>query len=205
MIEYVNIMAFRFNWFDISAKRNFEVYLERFKGKSGLRFLEIGPFEGNATIWLLENILTSNDSNIVCVDTFEGSDEHKVQNVDTKGLINIFLDNISKYRNKVVVIVGKSQEELRKDNIGKLSTYGLYDFVYVDGSHRSPDVLEDAILSFRLLKKGGIMIFDDYKWKFPGDVDDIESPGMAVDAFLSIFRKEYKLLLKEYQVVIEKL
>ncbi len=195
-------MAFRFNWFDTSAKRNFEIYLERFKGKTGLMFLDIGPFEGRSTIWLLENILTSDDSNIVCVDTFEGSDEHKVQNVDTSKLIDIFLENICKFKNKVAIIKGKSQEELRRDIIGMLYTY---DFVYIDGSHRSPDVLEDAILSFRLLKKGGIMIFDDYKWTFPGSTDEVESPGIAIDAFLSIFRKEYKLLLKDYQVVIEKL
>lgn len=198
-------MRFDYNWFETSAKRNFEVYLERFKGKPGLMFLEIGPFQGMSTVWLLENILTSDDSSIVCIDTFEGSDEHKVQNVDTKGLIDIFLENISKYRNKVVVIKGKSQEELRRDRRDGTGKSFTYDFIYIDGSHRSPDVLEDAILSFRLLKKGGIMIFDDYKWKFPGSIDEVESPGMAIDAFLSIFRKEYKLLLKDYQVIIEKL
>lgn len=47
-----------------------------------------------------------------------------------------------------------------------------FDFIYVDGSHRSPDVIYDAILSFGLLKKGGIMIFDDYQG---GPYDDKSS------------------------------
>lgn len=198
---------FRFNWFDITSKQNFSNFLiPRFKSKDNLNFLEIGCFEGMGSCYLLENVLIGKECKLTVIDTFEGSDEHKAQNVDTNKLLDIFLDNINKYKDKVNVIIGKSQEELRKDNIGKLSTY---DFIYIDGSHRAPDVLEDAILSFRLLKKGGIMIFDDYKWKFPSNVSDIdvdiESPGMAIDAFLSILRKEYKLLLKDYQVVIEKL
>lgn len=75
-----------------------------------------------------------------------------------------------------------------------------FDFIYIDGSHRSPDVIQDSILSFGLLKKGGIMIFDDY-----GKVQSIELPKLAIDCFLSIFAKEMKVLLKEYQVVIEKI
>jgi hypothetical protein len=34
-----------------------------------------------------------------------------------------------------------------------------------DGSHRARDVLEDAVLSWPLLKVGGIMLFDDYLWQ----------------------------------------
>jgi hypothetical protein len=32
--------------------------LHEFKGKAGLRVLEIGTFEGRSTCWLLENIVT---------------------------------------------------------------------------------------------------------------------------------------------------
>ena len=38
-----------------------------------------------------------------------------------------------------------------------------YDYIYIDGSHMPKWVLIDAVLSWDLLKKGGLMIFDDYK------------------------------------------
>ena len=43
-------------------------------------------------------------------------------------------------------------------------TNGAIDFIYVDGSHQAHDVLCDAILSFKLLRVGGIVCFDDYLW-----------------------------------------
>ena len=42
-----------------------------------------------------------------------------------------------------------------------------YDFVYVDGSHSTADVLEDAVFSFGLMKLGGVIAFDDYLWDDP--------------------------------------
>ena len=44
------------------------------EAKPDLRFLEVGCFEGQATIWLLENVLTDTSSRITVVDTFTGSD-----------------------------------------------------------------------------------------------------------------------------------
>lgn len=190
---------FRYDWFS-HTKNNFETYLERFKDKSDLKFLEIGSFEGMSTLWLLENILTHKSSKITCIDTFEGSEEHILMGIDTSNLFDIFNNNISKYKDKITILRGKSQEQLRKEDL----RFPIYDFIYIDGSHIASDVLEDTILSFRLLKPNGIMIFDDYQWKFPVD-DETDSPKMAIDSFLSIFRKEIKLLSKSYQVIIEKL
>ncbi len=193
---------FRYNWFDIYTKKNFEKYLSIFKGIPDIKFLEIGSFEGKATIWLLENILTHSSAKITCIDTFEGSSEHKFRCINTKNLYDIFVKNTDIHKKKISVLIGKSQELLRREDMMS----PIFNFIYIDGSHRASDVLEDAILSFRLLKKGGIIIFDDYQWKFPGRKEyDIDSPRIAIDAFLSIFKEQYTLLSKEYQVVIEKL
>lgn len=189
-------MTFRQYWFDASAKDNFERFLPKFKGQNGLIFLEIGPFEGRATTWLLDNILTGQDCKIVCIDTFEGSIEHK--GMDLSNLYEIFTNNIQKYGNKVITIVGKSQDILSRDFMLDYT----FDFIYVDGSHRSPDVIQDTILSFRLLKNGGTMIFDDYGGG-PYD-DEVESAKSAIDSFLNIFKKDIMMLYKGYQVVIEK-
>ena len=61
-------------------------------------------------------------------------------------------------------------------------------FVYVDGSHRSADVLEDLVLAFHATRPGGIIICDDYlKGARSGDAT-LGSPKLAVDAFTSIYR-----------------
>lgn len=191
-------MRFTQYWFDASAKDNFERFLSKFKGQNSLLFLEIGPFEGRSTVWLLDNILTAQDCKIVCIDTFGGSAEHKDMGIDLSNLYETFTNNVQKFGDKIVTIVGESQDILTRDFI---SDY-RFDFIYIDGSHRSPDVIQDTILSFRLLKNGGIMIFDDYGGG-PFN-DDVESAKLSIDSFLSIFRKEIKLLHKGYQVIIEK-
>jgi predicted O-methyltransferase YrrM len=193
----VGNMEFQYNWFEISGRANFEKYLTKYRGFQYLNFLEIGSFEGMATVWLLENILISPTSRIMCMDTFEGSNEQKTLSINTSNLETRFRNNISKYKDKITILKGLSQELLRT-----LPVSSAYDFIYIDGSHSAPDVLEDAILAFRLLKKGGTMIFDDYEWRF--GTDEIEMPKIAIDCFLNIFNKELTVLEKGYQVIIQK-
>ncbi len=147
------------------------------------RLLEIGCYEGRATVWLLEHIATHPDATINCIDVAEQTS---------------FRQNILAARSpeKVRLEIGRSRNLLR------LCPENSFDFVYVDGSHETVDVLEDAVLSFRLLKRGGIMGFDDYKWKdrtFPGAI-----PKLAINAFLSIYRRKITVLMKDYQVWIRK-
>jgi hypothetical protein len=172
-------------------------YLKELKDKPNLRFLEIGSFQGRSTVWLLENILTDKSSTITCIDTFEGSIEHTLYfKNDIKNLFDIFSYNISKFKNKVNIIKDKSQIALKQIN-------EQYDFIYIDGDHKASSVIEDAILSFPLLKKGGIMIFDDYQWfemkKY------IDNPKAAIDAFLEIYADKITVLYKNHQVIIEKI
>jgi predicted O-methyltransferase YrrM len=78
-----------------------------------------------------------------------------------------------------------------------------YDIVYIDGSHAAPDVLADAVLSWSLLKKGGIMIFDDYMldWELPPQ----DRPKIAIEAFLRIHKNELQKLHQGYQIIVKKI
>jgi predicted O-methyltransferase YrrM len=85
---------------------------------------------------------------------------------------------------------------------------GFFDFIYVDGSHQAPDVLCDAVMSFRLLRPGGIIAFDDYLWQepLPYGADPIRSPKIAIDAFTNIYcRKITVLSMHLYQLYVRKL
>lgn len=147
--------TFTKDWFSINIP-HWEKLLDRYKGKPNLRFLEIGCFEGRATVWLLEHILTDTTSKITVIDTFKGSQEHK--KIDLTSLKQTFEKNIKPYKSQVDILEGKSQDFFPS------SDRNYFDFIYIDGSHEAIDVLRDGICSWDMLKIGGMMIFDDFTW-----------------------------------------
>lgn len=80
--------------------------------------------------------------------------------------------------------------------------WNSFDFVYVDGSHRARDVLTDGVMSWNLLKYGGVMAFDDDEWK-RGD-DEFGWPRRGIDAFESVFRPELRLVKGGYRRIWQK-
>jgi len=190
-----NEPEFTQDWFSYNIPIWRSVLTKCLKNKPN-RFLEVGCFEGRATTFLLNEIMKKEDQ-IDVIDTFEGSMEHEIMKVDVKGMFARFLKNINNDR-RVIIHVGKSENILRA--FSDKSDY--FDFVYIDGSHRAKDVLTDAILSWLLLKKDGILIFDDYKWRpFPRE---IENPFPAIITFLDYWQDEYEIAYKDYQVILRK-
>lgn len=151
------------------------------------RILEIGSWEGRSACWFLE---TYPEATITCIDTFEGSPEH--DGMDVAGIKNRFLKNTEHCKDRVTIRQGLSSKML----------YGLdpesFDLVYVDGSHDEDDTLMDLVLSYGLLKPGGILLVDDYAGGFPG-------VRKAVDKFAAAFSKKIQSVLCEYQVHFIKL
>src|SRR3984893_4195452 len=172
---------FTTDWF-CGNEKHFTKYLAHLED-TPCRILEIGCYEGRATVWLLENIATHPDATVHCIDVLEQAS---------------FRQNIlaAQSPEKVRLEIGRSRNLLR------LCPANAFDFVYVDGSHETVDVLEDAVLSFFLLKRNGIMAFDDFRWKdraFPG-----ATPKLAINAFLNVYRRKITVLWKDYQVWIRK-
>jgi len=190
------------DWFDRCISY-WTKHLSEFVGKENLKFLEIGSYEGRSTCWLLDNVLIHPTSKILCLDLFGGCykqgewSKELYERYDMTEVYRNFKNNTLEYYDKVECIVGISQEIIRT-----LGMYPVFDFVYVDGSHIASDVLEDIVLSFRLLKTSGIMILDDYTWEFFNE--PLRHPKMAVDAFLSIFEGQYEVILKNQQVILRK-
>jgi predicted O-methyltransferase YrrM len=175
-----------------------EIQLAKFAGQSDLEFLEIGSYEGRSTLWLLEHFSTAH---VHCLDTFEGAVDERASNgchLPLNWLLRRFTNNVSSYSDRVHVHVGVSQEILRG-----LGVKPSFDFIYIDGSHAAPDVLEDAVLAFRLLKPGGRMIFDDYGWHYYQD--ELLNPQVGVEAFLQVFAGQLAIIDIGYQVCIERL
>ena len=184
-------MPFTVDWFSKNIPK-WEHLLNKFVD-TPVSFLELGCFQGMATTWMVDKILTHPDAKVTCVDTFEGSVEH--QPSLRENLWDIFHSNTKKYGSKVQVYKGYTSTVLKT-----LSDF--YDFIYVDADHRASSVLEDAVLAFRRLKVGGLLCFDDYMWEIvPRELD---RPKMAIDAFVRIYSDYIEVVDINYQYWIRK-
>ncbi|MCU0524023.1 MAG: tetratricopeptide repeat protein [Elainella sp. Prado103] len=145
--------------------------------------LEIGSFEGMSTCWFLEHILTHPAAQLTCIDP------HYHQNFDP---------NLQKtgFSHKINKIVGNSHEVL-----ATLAPES-YDLIYIDGCHWADHVQIDGILSWKLIKPGGLVIFDDYEWSDPNKPG--QDTQIGIDAFLSTVQSEVDLVYQGYQLFIRK-
>lgn len=186
------------NWFEKNAIDYFNLMLpKRFAGKPLIDFLQIGTYTGDASEWIMKNIITDPTSWLTDVDTWYGSEEEVHKQLDWKDIERYYDERMSNYTN-VCKIKGDSAEFL------KSAQEDHYDFIYIDGDHTAAAVYSDAKLSWKCLKKNGLMAFDDYRWIH--DSGDIElSPKPGIDKFLKEKKKECELLISDEQVWIVKL
>ncbi len=164
-----------------------ELMLGPLRGTRGLRILEIGSFEGRSAVWFLENLLTADDASIVCLDPFKAP------------WAEGFFD-----KNMVLTGVGNKVTKLkmRSDEYLAAMPEDRFDLVYVDGGHTAPTVLFDALLSWLLVKPGGILMFDDYEWG--PDKPPHERPQISIDVFMAILAGNYEVLHEGYQILLRK-
>lgn len=166
------------------------------------RYLEIGVCCGSNLISVAQSYCAHESSELTAVDVWSDYDSLGCAYRKFKGTSNInferFKRNIERHgiASKVVIKRGFSSTEIPK----LFDDY--YDLVYVDGNHISNFALEDAVLSFRKLKIGGYMVFDDY--------DDPSSEGNTsregIDAFTAAYRNLIRVVaLKDFQFFIKRL
>lgn len=206
---------FSARWFD---SENI-VWKSFFKQQAPRRILEIGAFEGLCTTFMIEQFASQwhKDTSpslpggeIHCIDTWEGGEEHKAMGIQMSDVEHRFLHNISVAKEKVgfdvPVFIHKGTSDKQLVKLLHEGKENYFDLIYIDGSHQAADVLVDAVLSFKLLKIGGFIAFDDYLW-FASPSDDIaHCPKPAIDAFTTIFHKKLRFLVNAplYQVYIQK-
>jgi hypothetical protein len=189
------------HWFD-SQKENWTKAFEHYN-KCIYTVLEIGCFEGKATTWLCENILTQAIYDVV--DTFDGSAvEAGMINAVTRlqkdkdFIKNNFTHNISHFEDRIDfhIYEGTSQSILPQ----LYSLGNQYDFIYVDASHRADDTFVDGYWANKMLKSGGLLIFDDWAWKDPNDMSVNNSPEYGIRQFCTLYETDYTMLFHGYQV-----
>ena len=183
------------NWFKQTAEDNFKTQLTPLAGKFNLRFLQIGAYTGDATVWLVDNILTQANSVLEDVDIWSGSDEEAHKAMDWADVEKVYDSRIA-FRPNVIKYKMDSREYLRSVE------EPTFDFIYIDGDHTAEGVLQDAVLAWRLLKAGGIIAFDDYLWEDPRGIE--YQPGWSIDTFVGIVKDDSEILVSNSQVWLKK-
>jgi predicted O-methyltransferase YrrM len=181
------------NWFNMTAKKNFERFLTPLAGKDNLTFLQLGAYTGDASVWLLENILTKVTSILIDVDTWEGSQEEVHRQMDFSDVERVY---DSKVKGRAVKVKDTTFNHLMKNSFD-------YDFVYVDADHTAGAAFIDGELAWHYLKPGGILAFDDYEWgaSLPAHL----APKLGVQLFIHRHKLEYETLVVNGQFWIRKL
>ena len=187
---YQQDYSFTVDWFSWD-RAVWEQALASYRGQANLRYLEVGLYEGRSLLWMLENILTHPTARVTGIDPFVGTGTEEVQkryfaNLDKSG-----------FAEKVTTIVGYSQVELRKLPLHS------FDIIYIDGSHFADAVLEDAVLSARLLRPGGLLIFDDYLWEL--DEPESDRPFLALNMFHGLYGDQFDVVHSGWQLILKRL
>lgn len=175
--------SFKHDWFTVNIPF-FQRHLTGF-ASAPCQALEIGTCEGRSAVWLLQNVLTHPASRLTCIDIC------KLPVLES----NLLETGAS---DRVDVRIGRSRE------IVPLLPDKAFDFAYVDGSHSSCDVLEDAVFSFLKIRVGGIIAFDDYLWDDP-KYNQHGTPKPAIDAFIDCNKHKVQVIDQGYQVWIKKI
>ena len=174
------------------------------------RILEIGSYEGRAACFLVDTCAAQRAIELHCVDTWEGGVEHNatgMPSVEQRFDRNIeracaaAAHSVSFHKHKA--LSSAALINLLADGQGE-----SFDLIYVDGSHQAPDVLSDAVLSFQLLRAGGVLIFDDYLWSMEGAgrQDFYQLPKPAIDAFVNIYQRKISVIgAPLYQLYMRKI
>lgn len=170
-----------------------------FSLRGPITFLEVGVFRGTTSALLLENIPACK---LVGIDPWERSffDRHDVRDDAAWSGILASIEGIKeKYAGRVAFIKGYSGPVLR--NLSGIE----FDGIYIDGEHKYAAVIADFNLCWPLLKKGGVLIFDDYLLRDRKSKKFDMQMQYAIDEILFDKRAELELLFKNEQVGIRKL
>lgn len=170
--------VFTADWFSNNIP-NWTVWLGHLFGARDVAGLEIGSYEGRSSRWLLDHIFGGKGCALVCID-IEFAANFKANVVEPFSL------NASDWE--------MSSAQYFRYEAPLSQSLSSLSLVYIDGSHRAADVLEDSVLAWPYVVVGGIVIWDDYQWLPEDPAQARDSPKAAIDAFLAAHAGEWELL-----------
>jgi|SRR5262245_556547 len=132
------------------------------------RVLEIGSYEGQSALFWHHFFAAE----VFCIDNWQ----HVAHGCKTAAEVELHFDENVR---GLPIIKHKAETSTH----ALINMPGEFDLIYLDGDHSRLQTMIDSCLAWRLLRRGGIMIWDDYQDYRP---DLIDRPAVAIDAFVSM-------------------
>jgi cephalosporin hydroxylase len=164
------------------------------------------PNSHGTAIDLWESYDEIDETKVVNKDILHDSEIRKSLNIlktiKENNIEELFYSNIRivGLEDRITAIKGKSAEIL----MNMIQQNEMFDFIYVDGSHKCLDVAIDLCLGWQLLRNGGIMAIDDYLYSLETNLGTnvLDYPYHAVNHFLESHKNEFTVLEKGYRVFL---
>ncbi len=190
--KIINNKNFSSLWF-LNNFLTFNYFFPKEK-KKFFSFLEIGSFEGMSALYVLSFY---ENSKVTCIDLWNKSHVNRENLSYDFNLIETNFDqNLKDFQFKKIKNYSlEAIKDLKKKN-------KYFDIIYIDGSHEGKAIYSDAVAAFYILKKDGILIFDDI------DINIKEgkfTPIEAINKFLNLFNGSFKILYFKRLVFLKKI
>jgi tetratricopeptide (TPR) repeat protein/predicted O-methyltransferase YrrM len=164
-----------------------QVYLQPLLDKEELKIIEVGSHQGMSSCWLLDNILIHPEDKLICIEP-QFAPKLK-ENITRTGV-----------ESKVTFLAGDVHKHLNSLEANSI------DLINFQDKCKQPDYIEACgILSWKLLKKDGILVFNDYGWVNPAVPE--QQPKLGIDRFLESIKDEWELVHRvpqAFQLIIRK-
>jgi len=132
-----------------------EEILNIIDNKEKILMAEVGVYLGRGTA-IFDEVFSKRkiDYELMAIDNWEGSIEHKIQNIVPE--YQQALENLAPISDKVKLIKADSRESANMFNDES------FDIVYIDASHEYEPVIADIAAWMPKVKDGGFICGDDY-------------------------------------------
>lgn len=139
-------------------------YMQQLEGD----VVEIGSWQGRSTSFLARAVENSKNGKFYAIDHFRGNVGKEafyvVGEKDLSDLKGNFFSNMERIGLRESICLLEMTNEAAEQRIEDASIR----FLFVDGDHTKSGVEKDIKLFFPKLKKGAIVVFDDFSPAFPG-------------------------------------
>ena len=191
-IDKISNKNFSNKWF----LNNFEIFnyfLPENKNEK-FNYLEIGCFEGLSSFYVLSQFKFVNAYFLDIWD--EPNKNSKSLTDDFNKVEKLFDKNLSKFNfTKIKDDSVISMRKLLRKNMN-------FDFIYIDGSHNGEDILSDAIEAFKILKKGGLIFFDDF---LQYEINRKIQSYVGIEKFLELYSNDLQIVFFQNNLVVKEI
>ena len=156
-------------------------------------YLEVGCFEGLSSFFVLSEYKAVDATLLDIWDMPNPNSKtlsHNFNSIEDTFDNNLSRFNFTKIKDDSVVAMRK----LFKQNKS-------FDFIYIDGSHNGEDILSDAIEAFKIVKKEGLIFFDDF---LQHDKNRALQSYDGIEKFLNLYSNYLKIEYFQNNLVVRK-